>query len=183
MYYKRKKPKSNARKYLLYILIIAVTGAVLFLGERTLRREIEATQAQAEMHAQIKTEPQDKSNSNYSANEGFSQENTPEPTRVSGGNNSSSPSNSSSASSNTDDDIIITKTPPKAFPTPTPTAEKFIVTVYDGKISVFKDGENVPEIVLDFPVSTLPEEDYDLLIAGIPANSLRHARQILEDYR
>lgn len=59
---------------------------------------------------------------------------------------------------------------------------KYLVTIYQGKLGVFKEGRTSPVLTQDTPVYLLPEEDIELLRRGLPANDLNEARKILEDY-
>lgn len=59
---------------------------------------------------------------------------------------------------------------------------KYLVTIYQGKLGVFKEGRTSPVLTQDTPVYLLPEEDIELLKRGLPANDLNEARKILEDY-
>ena len=56
------------------------------------------------------------------------------------------------------------------------------ITIYQGKIGVFQKGETEPCLTADVDVYLLPKEDVDLLRAGINAENLKEAKQILEDY-
>lgn len=59
----------------------------------------------------------------------------------------------------------------------------YTVKEFEGKIAVFKSGNNTPERILDSPyIRDLPEYDRDLLRVGIPAYSEAELNLILEDY-
>lgn len=59
---------------------------------------------------------------------------------------------------------------------------KYLVTIYQGKLGVFKEGRTSPVLIQDTSVYLLPEEDIALLKKGLPAKDLNEARKILEDY-
>lgn len=56
------------------------------------------------------------------------------------------------------------------------------VTLYQGKIGVFLEGETEPCLVSDVDVFLLPQEDVALLKEGLSAQTLTEVRAILEDY-
>lgn len=60
--------------------------------------------------------------------------------------------------------------------------EGFLVTIYRGGIGVFQPGKSVPVLTRHTEVYLLPEEDIELLRAGIWAQDLTQAKEILEDY-
>lgn len=68
-------------------------------------------------------------------------------------------------------------------PSATPKADNYLVTVYEGKIAVFKNDETKPMQTLDLPLSMLPEEDRRILEAGIHADGIGALKRILEDYQ
>ncbi len=59
---------------------------------------------------------------------------------------------------------------------------EYLVTLYQGRLGVFKEGRTSPVLTQDTPVYLLPEEDIELLKKGLPAKDLNEARKILEDY-
>lgn len=61
-------------------------------------------------------------------------------------------------------------------------SEKFLITIYRGRIGVFQEGVAAPVLTADTEVYLLPEEDVALLKKGIVAQDLSEARRILEDY-
>ncbi len=70
-----------------------------------------------------------------------------------------------------------------AQPSQQPPKERYLITVYDGKIGVFKNNDPSPILMSDVQVYLLPKADIDLLQKGISAKSLSEAKSILEDYR
>ncbi len=70
----------------------------------------------------------------------------------------------------------------EAAPSPTPAGENYTVSVYNGKIAVFRGQEAVPFLTAETEVYLLPQEDIQLLRRGIPASSMSQVRSILEDY-
>lgn len=53
---------------------------------------------------------------------------------------------------------------------------------YEGKIGVFRDGNTVPDEILDVYLITLPEEDVKKLRNGIEANGQDEVRSLIEDF-
>ncbi len=60
--------------------------------------------------------------------------------------------------------------------------EGYFVTIYQGKLGVFKAGQAQPVLVEEKEVLLLPEEDRQLLRQGIWAKDMNRVREILEDY-
>lgn len=60
--------------------------------------------------------------------------------------------------------------------------EHYLVTVYNGKIGVFRGGESSPFLTADTDVYLLPQEDIQILRKGIRAESFAEVKGILEDY-
>ncbi len=61
--------------------------------------------------------------------------------------------------------------------------ESYLVTVYNGKIGVFRAGETDPFLTADVEVYLLPQQDQELLKKGIKAESFSAVKGILEDYQ
>ena len=61
--------------------------------------------------------------------------------------------------------------------------ESYLVTVYDGKIGVFREGEDEPFLTADTEVYLLPREDVAILEKGIRAQGFGAVKSILEDYQ
>lgn len=61
--------------------------------------------------------------------------------------------------------------------------ERYTITIYNGKIGVFKQGESEPFVISDISVYLLPQQDIDLLQKGISATGFSQVKAILEDYR
>lgn len=62
------------------------------------------------------------------------------------------------------------------------TQPSYLVKAYQGKVAVFRFGEEVPLEVRDSHVDQFPEADRDLLKQGIPVHSEEELQRILEDY-
>ena len=67
--------------------------------------------------------------------------------------------------------------------TPVPETAPYLVRATAGGIGIFRAGESAPLRRLSLDLVSLPADDRRLLEAGIPAESLARAREILEDYR
>ena len=61
--------------------------------------------------------------------------------------------------------------------------ERYRVTLYEGKIGVFRGGEDEPFLIADVSAYLLPEEDVEILRRGIEVDSFTGVKQVLEDYR
>lgn len=68
------------------------------------------------------------------------------------------------------------------FPESSEIEEEYLVTVYNGKIGVFRGGEAKPFLTADTDVYLLPDEDVAILRKGIRAKSFSEVKGILEDY-
>lgn len=60
--------------------------------------------------------------------------------------------------------------------------DSYFITIYNGKIGVYKDGEATPFITADVDVYLLPEEDIAILRKGLRAEEFSEVKRILEDY-
>lgn len=72
-----------------------------------------------------------------------------------------------------------------ATPQPSPAAapERYLITVCDGKIGVYKNEESSPFLTSPVEVYLLPQADIELLRKGIVTNSFTEVKAILEDYQ
>lgn len=61
-------------------------------------------------------------------------------------------------------------------------SESYLITIYNGKIGVYKDNEGKPFITADIDVYLLPDEDIAILRKGLKADSFSEVKRILEDY-
>ena len=60
---------------------------------------------------------------------------------------------------------------------------EYLVKEHNGKIAIFKSGNNEPLTVLDSPyIRDLPQKDQEMLINGIVATNKAELYEILEDY-
>ena len=60
--------------------------------------------------------------------------------------------------------------------------EIYTIKEYDGKIAVYKNGENKPMEVYESYVSLLPEQDRQRLQNGIKVDNTADLQKIIEDY-
>ena len=58
----------------------------------------------------------------------------------------------------------------------------FLLGIYEGKIALWKDGQEKPVKVLPYQASMLPEADQEKLEKGIRVESLRELHKMIEDY-
>ncbi len=68
-------------------------------------------------------------------------------------------------------------------PSPASVPERYLITVCDGKIGVYKNEESSPFLTSPVEVYLLPQADIELLQKGIVTNSFAEVKAILEDYR
>ena len=59
---------------------------------------------------------------------------------------------------------------------------EYVLKDYDGRLAVFKTGQEEPELVFDVFVSTLPEYDQTALQSGVAAKDLEELNRLIEDY-
>lgn len=78
----------------------------------------------------------------------------------------------------------IRETPAPSLPAPSPSAEpeKYLITIYSGKIGVFREGEASPMLITETDVYLLPKEDIDILRQGIRVTGFSAVKSVLEDY-
>lgn len=142
----------NYKKYTLILLIVTIAALVICAATFSLKRD--STLA-------VQGAPEQTYSSHYIPKPTASQENGGR--AVSGGN-----------------------LPAMPRPSPSPTAsqrqETYLVTLKNGKIGIYLEGEQEPQLTREIDVSQLPKEDLTLLEQGIPAKSFSEARSILEDY-
>ena len=60
--------------------------------------------------------------------------------------------------------------------------ERYLITVHNGYIAVFKNDEKEPVLLADIEVYLLPEDDIKILREGIYVSDIIEAKQVLEDY-
>lgn len=60
--------------------------------------------------------------------------------------------------------------------------EYYVLSEYQGKIAVFKNGENIPINVFDTYISALPQHDRKLIENGIQVQTKEELQSLIEDY-
>ena len=58
----------------------------------------------------------------------------------------------------------------------------FLLGIYEGKVALWKDGQEKPVKVLPYQASMLPEADQKALEKGIRVENLRELYKMIEDY-
>ena len=58
----------------------------------------------------------------------------------------------------------------------------YTLSVYNGKIAVFENGNPTPKEILDTSISALPASDAARLYAGITAHTEEELQKMIEDY-
>ena len=61
-------------------------------------------------------------------------------------------------------------------------SEKAVLGVFEGKLALFKGKSPYPNIVYDFFIRNLPQEDQNRLFEGIPVSSQSELEALLEDF-
>lgn len=67
-------------------------------------------------------------------------------------------------------------------PKPTPKTSTYTIKEYEGIIGVFKDEETVPCMTENVKVSTLPEEDKEIMMEGISFDTYKEMISFLQNY-
>ncbi len=65
---------------------------------------------------------------------------------------------------------------------PSSSAKHYYLAEYDKKIAAFEQGQEKPIYISDVYVSTLPKADIALMKKGIPADSEKELKRLIEDY-
>lgn len=159
-----KKQKSY-KKWTLLVLIITVAALVVCAANLNLKRSIETAGTAA-----LTSRPTESFNDYYSSNEALSQgSETP------AGENERNGSAPGSVSKTGKETTSHSKEKPASY----------LVTVYEGKIGVFENGDKSapPFLTADVNVYLLPKEDLALLKKGIVAENFSAVKGILEDYQ
>lgn len=58
----------------------------------------------------------------------------------------------------------------------------FLLGIHEGKIALWRDGQEKPVKIFPYQASTLPEADQQLLQKGIHVDSLTQLYKMVEDY-
>ena len=58
----------------------------------------------------------------------------------------------------------------------------FLLGIHEGKVALWKDNDPQPIKVFPYQAELLPEADQKALEKGIPVESIRQLRQMIEDY-
>lgn len=64
----------------------------------------------------------------------------------------------------------------------TPKNNNYILSEYEGKLAIYKNGENMPISVYETYLSSLPEKDKELIEKGIIIESTEELQSLIEDY-
>lgn len=154
-----RKTSQTYKRYTLLLLLVAIAALVICTAVFALKRD--AVPA-------VQGTPRQTLTSHYSPKPDTSQENGQL------GDVSSSPASRPS----------VTPSPPASpKPSPVPTSKTvYVITVWEGKICVFENGESAPLLTAEVSTALLPPEDLSILQNGIRVTSLSEARAILEDY-
>lgn len=72
--------------------------------------------------------------------------------------------------------------PQRIFETEPSSAEGFVVKELDGRIAVFRKGQDAPLEITDTAISSLPDFDKQQLKIGVYAANERELKRLIEDY-
>ena len=160
MYQRQKRYKQKT----LLVLMITVAALIVCAASLNLKRSFVPTGT-----APLTSRPAQSLNDYYSSNETVSQE-----SEASRGQSQRSTPAPASTGKNSGQTASTAGQP--VF---------YLVTVHDGKIGVFENGDKsqAPVLTADVNVYLLPQKDMMLLKEGIFADSLAAVRGILEDYQ
>lgn len=61
-------------------------------------------------------------------------------------------------------------------------AERYLIRDYQGRVAVFLEGVEEPEMIFDIYTKTLPELDQQQLTKGIPVEGYQQMTRLVEDY-
>lgn len=150
----------NYKKYTLALLIVTVAALVVCAASFALKRD--ASMA-------VQGNPEQTYTSYYSPKPSASQENG------NGGNSSQQSVAEQSEKAALSEESAASKNGSGA-------KGSYLITVYDGKIGVYRNGEPEPFLTADIDVYLLPGEDLKILRKGIRAESFSEVKGILEDY-
>lgn len=159
------RKQNSYKKWTLLVLMITVAALVVCAASLNLKRSIVSADA-----VPLASRPTQSLNDYYSSKEALSQE-----SEQPGGETKQTAS-----------------APIRTGKTGTETSSRsgdqtafYLVTVYEGKIGVFENGDKSapPFLTADVNVYLLPQEDLTLLRKGIVAENFAAVKRILEDYQ
>ena len=61
-------------------------------------------------------------------------------------------------------------------------AERYLIRDYQGRVAVFLEGVEEPEMIFDIYTKTLPKLDQQQLTKGIPVEGYQQMTRLVEDY-
>lgn len=173
--YRYRKPKNQPyKKFALNTIIVALAVVIVSIAVSSITKQLgDAEQADANLYQSAD------SSSYYTPKPESSQGNgAVAKAPITSSKPTAAPSKSSTPSPSPSDEPSPTPEPEQSLPP----SETYRVTIFQEKITVFKDGEDEPYMTLDLPISLLPQEDRALLEEGIELESATAVRAFLEDY-
>lgn len=69
---------------------------------------------------------------------------------------------------------------PESEPIPSPSG--YLLRSYDGRLAVFREGSDTPEMIFDVYTRLLPQSDQERLEEGISAPDYETLTRLIEDY-
>lgn len=67
-------------------------------------------------------------------------------------------------------------------PEPIPSPSGYLLRSYDGRLAVFREGSDTPEMIFDVYTRLLPQSDQERLEEGISAPDYETLTRLIEDY-
>lgn len=67
-------------------------------------------------------------------------------------------------------------------PEPIPSPSGYLLRSYDGRLAVFREGSDTPEMIFDVYTRLLPQSDRERLEEGISAPDYETLTRLIEDY-
>lgn len=71
---------------------------------------------------------------------------------------------------------------PEPEPEPIPSPSGYLLRSYDGRLAVFREGSDTPEMIFDVYTRLLPQSDQERLEEGISAPDYETLTRLIEDY-
>lgn len=172
--YRYRRPKNQPyKKFALNTIIVALAVVIVSIAVSSITKQLGDSE-------QANADPQSADSSSYYNSKAESSQGNEAVAKapITTSKPSSSPTKSPTPTSTPSEEPSATPEPEESLPP----ADTYRVTIFQEKITVFKNGGDEPFMTLDLPISLLPEEERNLLEEGIELESTTAMRAFLEDY-